>query len=218
MFQRVGVWPYIPSLREEILTCVTLCLMFQQRANKKTLCPWGIDPLPCDDDSPNLGQENIVYVVSTLKFFIKPANQNIISRLGPLHSCQTFHISHPGYDLLYCLALGISCHTFFSPILYSKKCFSLLRHLLLQLTCNVYLLLLLLVVAHISSSLSLESCLTRFSIAPDWQVSINTVRRILRIYTPSSSLGPLGTLLVRVTPSLAFAPSSPSQNQQHKRY
>lgn len=94
--------------------------MFQQRTNKKTLCPWGIDPLPCDDDSPNLGQENIVYIVSTLKFFIKPANQNIISRLGPLHSYQTFHISHPGYDLLYCLALGISCHTFFSHTLFKK--------------------------------------------------------------------------------------------------
>lgn len=106
----------------------------------------------------------------------------------------------------------------FFPILYLKKCFALLRHLLLQLTCNVSLLLLLLVVAHISTSLSLESCLTRFSIAPDWQVSINTVRRILRIYIPLWSLGPLGSLLVRVTPSLAFAPSSPSQNQQHKRY
>lgn len=136
----------IPSLREETLACVTVCLMFQQRTNKKTLCPGGIDPLPCDDDSSDLGQEDIMYIMSTLKFSIKPANQNIISRLGPLHSCQTFHLSHPGYDLLYCLALGISCHTFFPPYFIQKKCFSLLRHLLLQLICNLSLLLLLFLV------------------------------------------------------------------------
>lgn len=78
------------SLREEIMTFVSLCLIFQQRTNKKTLCLWGIDPLNYDEDSPKFEQEKIAYMMSALKFSIKPANQSIISRLGSLHSCQTF--------------------------------------------------------------------------------------------------------------------------------
>lgn len=133
IFQRAFA---VTSPGEEILT-FTLCLIFQQRANKKTLCIWGIVPLTYDDDFPNLGQENNVYITSTLKFSIKPANQGYFETQA-LHSCQPFRLSHPGYDLLYCLALSISCHTFFLHTSF-KKYFPLLRHLLLQLTCNISL-------------------------------------------------------------------------------
>lgn len=158
----------VPSLREEILTYVTLCLLVQQRANKKTLCLWGIDPLLCDDGSPNSGQGNIVYIMSSLKFSIKPANQNTISRLGPLHSCQTFHLSHPGYDLLFCLALGISCHTFFPHTLFKKKFFPFEAFAFaVNLQCIfVAVDVVLSCCLDFFTSLRCESCLTRFPL-PD---------------------------------------------------
>ena len=103
IFQRLFA---LTSLGEDLCftdLCFTLCLIFHREVTK-TCVDEALSPLPVMMTSPplSLGQGNTVYKTSTLKFSVKPANQSIISRLRPLHSCRTFHLSHPGYDL-YCI-------------------------------------------------------------------------------------------------------------------
>lgn len=82
---------------------------------------WGIDPLNRDEDSPHFEQENTAYVMSALKFSIKPANRSIISRLGPLHS--HIFIFHTQGVTESTLALGVSRHTLFFRALFKKYFF-----------------------------------------------------------------------------------------------
>lgn len=98
--------------------------------NKKTLCVWRLIPLTCGDVSPNSGQADITHIMPTLKFCIKPirvffqdSGLCILVRL----------IIFCTQEVIYCI---VSCHSFLTSF---KKYFPPLRHLLLQLTCDICL-------------------------------------------------------------------------------